>query len=76
MIGNGGAEFDSRGYVTAYDLETGKQAWRFYTVPGDPAKPFENPALEMASKTWDPKRDWDYGGGGNAWDALRLRSGD
>ncbi len=58
VIGNGGAEFDSRGYVSAYDLETGKLAWRFFTVPGDPSKPHENPALEMAAKTWDAKRDW------------------
>lgn len=70
VIGNGGAEYDSRGYVSAYDLETGELAWRFYTVPGDPAKPVEHPALEMAAKTWDPERDWRFGGGGNAWDAF------
>ena len=61
---------DSRGYVSAYDLETGTLAWRFYTVPGDPSKPQENKALEMAAKTWDPKRDPRYGGGGNAWDGF------
>ena len=71
VIGNGGAEYDSRGYVTAYDLETGKQVWRFYTVPGDPSKPFENPALEMASKTWHGS-DWENGGGGNAWEAFNY----
>jgi quinohemoprotein ethanol dehydrogenase len=70
VIGNGGAEFDSRGYVSAYDRTSGDLRWRFYTVPGDPSKPFENPALEMAAKTWDPKRDLAYGGGGNAWDAF------
>jgi len=70
VIGNGGAEFDSRGYVSAYDLQTGQLAWRFYTVPGDPAKPYESKALEMAAKTWDPKRDWSGGGGGNAWDGI------
>ncbi|HEY4338842.1 MAG TPA: PQQ-dependent dehydrogenase, methanol/ethanol family [Steroidobacteraceae bacterium] len=70
VIGNGGAEFDSRGYVSAYDLQTGQLVWRFYTVPGDPAKPYENKALEMAAKTWDPKRDWRTGGGGNAWDGI------
>ena len=70
VIGNGGAEFDARGYVTAYDLETGKQAWRFYTVPGDPSKPFEHPEMEMASKTWDPDSRWEFGMGGTAWDAL------
>jgi quinohemoprotein ethanol dehydrogenase len=70
VIGNGGAEFDSRGYVSAYDLQTGQLAWRFYTVPGDPAKPYESKALEMAAKTWDPKHDWNGGGGGNAWDGI------
>jgi quinohemoprotein ethanol dehydrogenase len=70
VIGNGGAEFDSRGYVSAYDLDTGKLVWRFYTVPGDPAKPYENKALELAAKTWDPKHDWQAGGGGNAWDGI------
>ena len=70
VIGNGGAEFDARGYVTAYDLATGKQAWRFYTVPGDPAKGYEHPELEMAAKTWDPASRWEFGMGGTAWDAL------
>ncbi len=70
VIGNGGAEFDARGYVTAYDLETGKQAWRFYTVPGDPKKPFEHPELEMAAKTWDPDSRWEFGLGGTAWDSM------
>lgn len=70
VIGNGGAEFDSRGYVTAYDLETGAMAWRFFTTPTDPSKPQDNPALEEAVKTWDPDREWQWGGGGNAWDAI------
>ncbi len=70
VIGNGGAEYGVRGYVTAYDLESGTQAWRFYTVPGDPRKPFEHPELEMASKTWDPDSRWDIGGGGTAWDSM------
>jgi len=43
IIGNGGAEFTARGYVTAYDAETGKKVWRFYTVPGNPADGFEQP---------------------------------
>ena len=33
VIGNGGAEFGVRGYVTAYDAATGAKMWRFYTVP-------------------------------------------
>src|SRR5665213_1078382 len=74
VIGNGGAEFDSRGYVSAFDLATGKLAWRFYTVPGDPAKPYESKALEMAAKTWDRNHDWTAGGGGNAWDGIGYES--
>jgi quinohemoprotein ethanol dehydrogenase len=70
VIGNGGAEFDSRGYVSGYDLESGRRVWRFYTVPGDSTKPYESKALEMAAKTWDPKRDSSGGGGGNAWDGI------
>jgi quinohemoprotein ethanol dehydrogenase len=75
VIGNGGAEFDSRGYVSAYNLETGELAWRFFTTPGDPAKPQANAALDMAVKTWDPARDWSWGGGGNAWDGFAYDAG-
>lgn len=69
IIGNGGAEFGVRGYITAYDPKNGQQLWRFYTVPGDPSKPFENKAMEMAAKTWSGSW-WKYGGGGTAWDAM------
>lgn len=71
IIGNGGAEFGVRGYVTAYDAMTGEQRWRFYTVPGDPSKPFESKAMEMAAKTWAGEW-WKYGGGGTAWDAMAF----
>jgi quinohemoprotein ethanol dehydrogenase len=69
MIGNGGAEYAVRGFLSAYDAATGKLAWRFYTVPGDPAKPFENPALAAAAKTWTGEW-WKMGGGGTPWDAM------
>ena len=69
MIGNSGAEFGVRGYVTAYDAMTGKKIWRFYTVPGNPAKGFEHPEMEVAAKTWKGEW-WKYGGGGTAWDAF------
>ena len=70
IIGNGGAEIGARGYVTAYDAETGEQQWRFYTVPGDPSKPYEHPDLEEAAKTWKGDAYWKQGGGGTAWDAM------
>lgn len=53
IIGNGGAELGVRGYITAYDAETGKQQWRFYTVPGNPSKPFESETMQMAAiRSW------------------------
>jgi quinohemoprotein ethanol dehydrogenase len=69
IIGNGGGEYAIRGYITAYDTQTGKQLWRFYTIPGDPSKPFENKAMEVAAKTWSGDW-WKMGGGGNPWDAI------
>lgn len=69
IIGNGGAEYAVRGYVTAYDIATGKQAWRFYTVPGDPAKGFENSAMAMAARSWAGEW-WKVGGGGTVWDSM------
>ena len=69
VIGNSGAEYGVRGYISAYDAETGKMVWRFYTVPGNPAEPFENKAMEMAAKTWAGEW-WKEGGGGTVWDAI------
>ena len=67
LIGNGGTEAGpSRGFVTAYDAETGKQAWKFFIVPGNPADGFEDSAMAMAAKTWTGEW-WKHGGGGNAW---------
>ncbi len=70
VIGNGGAELGVRGYVSAYDAETGALVWRFYTVPGDPAQAFESPALERAAKTWKGEQWWKVGGGGTCWDSI------
>lgn len=70
VIGNGGAdEAAIRGYVTAYDAETGRQLWRFYTVPGNPADGFENKAMAMAARTWAGQW-WTKGGGGTVWNAI------
>ncbi len=70
IIGNGGAEFEIRGYVSAYDAKTGELQWRFYTVPGDPKKPYEHPDLKEAAKTWNGDVYWKQGGGGTVWDAI------
>jgi quinohemoprotein ethanol dehydrogenase len=70
FIGNANADTGiGRGYVDAYDIETGKHLWRFFTIPGDPAKGFENKAMEMASKTWGPDY-WKHSGGGTVWDGI------
>jgi quinohemoprotein ethanol dehydrogenase len=71
IIGNAGAEYDARGYVSAYDTASGDLAWRFHTIPSDPEDgPQESQALEQALKTWDAKSRWDIGGGGTVWDAI------
>ncbi len=69
VIGNGGAEMGVRGYVTAYDVDSGDLAWRTYIVPGDPARGFESVAMERAADTWSGEW-WRGGGGGTAWDAI------
>jgi PQQ-dependent dehydrogenase (methanol/ethanol family) len=70
IIGNGGAEYRVRGYLTAYDAETGEQAWRWYSVPGDPSKAFEQPELkDIALPTWKGQW-WKLGGGGTLWDGM------
>jgi len=69
FIGEAGAEFEERGYLAAYDADTGKELWRWWTVPGDPSKPFEQPELKMAAKTWGGEW-WKVGGGGTPWDGI------
>jgi len=69
IIGNGGAEFAVRGYVSAYDSDNGKLAWRFFTVPGSAQAPFEHEELALAAPTWDPDSDWG-GLGGTVWDSM------
>jgi PQQ-dependent dehydrogenase (methanol/ethanol family) len=70
LIGNGGAEFGVRGFIAAYDVESGKRIWQFHTVPGDPSLGFENDTMKMAAETWTGKW-WELGGGGGTvWDAM------
>ena len=69
IIGNGGAELGVRGYVSAYDAESGELAWRFWTVPGNPEDGFESPAMKAAAETWHGDW-WTQGGGGTVWDSM------
>jgi quinohemoprotein ethanol dehydrogenase len=69
FIGEAGSEFHQRGYLAAYDVNNGKELWRWWAVPGDPSKGFEQPELEWAAKTWNGEW-WKTGGGGTPWDAI------
>jgi alcohol dehydrogenase (cytochrome c)/quinohemoprotein ethanol dehydrogenase len=69
LIGEGGSEYRARGYLAAFDAQTGKLVWKFHTVPGDPKKGFENKAMSAAAKTWAGNW-WTVGGGGTVWDAI------
>lgn len=73
VIGNSGGDMGHvavRGYVSAYDLDSGALRWRFYVVPPARGQPYENPELEAADKTWDPARPAQYNGGGTVWDGF------
>ncbi len=74
LMGYNGSDDGVRGALIAYDAGTGKEVWRFWTVPGDPSKPFETKALEMAAKTWSGKDSWKIGGG-DAWNAITYDEG-
>jgi len=69
VIGYNGSDDGVRGSIAAYDPDSGKEVWRFWTVPGDPAKPYETKALEMAAKTWQGKDSWKIGGA-DVWNAI------
>ena len=69
IIGVSGGDRPTRGFFDAYDATTGRRLWRFYTVPGDPSKPFENAAMKRAAATWDSDW-WTKGGGGAVWDGM------
>jgi PQQ-dependent dehydrogenase (methanol/ethanol family) len=69
IVGVSGAEYPVRGFFAAYDANNGQLAWRFYTVPGDPSKGFESPAMRKAAETWSGEW-WKFGGGGTVWDGV------
>jgi alcohol dehydrogenase (cytochrome c)/quinohemoprotein ethanol dehydrogenase len=69
LIGNSGGEFGVRGYISAYDADSGRLLWRFYTVPGDPSAGSDNAVLKNAARTWHGKW-WDIGGGAAVWDGI------
>lgn len=69
IVGVAGGEYAIRGFFAAFDARTGKQAWKFYTVPGDPSKPFEQPELAEAAKTWSGEW-WKLGGGASVWNGM------
>jgi quinohemoprotein ethanol dehydrogenase len=74
LIGNGGAEYGVRGYITAYDADSGKKAWRFYTVPNPDGKPdgevSDKILAAKAKDTWFGQGWKDAKGGGTVWDSM------
>ena len=76
IIGNAGADYPGvRGYISAFDLDTGRLKWRFFTVPRNPALGVQDqPHLAAAVKSWDPQHRWEAGGGGAVWDGLTYDS--
>jgi alcohol dehydrogenase (cytochrome c) len=55
IVGTAGGEYGIRGFIEATDLNTGKMAWRTYTIPG---------TGEPGNETWkDGKDHWKHGGG-------------
>jgi quinohemoprotein ethanol dehydrogenase len=73
FIGYNGSDTGVRGSVVAFDANTGKLVWRFWNVPGDPSKGFDNKALAMAAKTWSGDKWWMVGGG-DVWDPITYDS--
>jgi quinohemoprotein ethanol dehydrogenase len=71
IIGNAGADFGGRGFVTAYDSKTGKFLWRFFTAPGSPEQNKGDPAMEAAAKTWRGEW-WKTGTGGTVWNGMTF----
>jgi quinohemoprotein ethanol dehydrogenase len=72
IVGSGGGDTGPgglRGYVSAYDLDTGALRWRFHTVPKSGEAP-ATAAMQAAEATWDPDRDPAFGGGGTVWDGM------
>ena len=69
IVGTAGGDRPTRGFFAAYDADTGRQVWKFYTVPGDPAKGFESEAMRKAAATWEGEW-WKLGGGGSVWDGI------
>ncbi len=73
LIGNGGGEFGVRGYISAYDANSGELDWRFYTVPGEPGVKDGAASDDIIEKltrdTWNGEY-WKQGGGGTVWDSM------
>src|SRR6202011_2495523 len=72
-MGYSGADEHVRGSLAAFDAQTGKEVWRFWTVPGDPAKGFESKTVEMAATTWSGPQWWRQAGG-TVWDPITFDS--
>jgi alcohol dehydrogenase (cytochrome c) len=64
VVGVGGGEYGIRGFIAAYDVKTGKEAWRFYTIPapGEPGSETWERCPPQTVTVCDPDA-WTHGGG-------------
>ncbi|HAS49142.1 MAG TPA: PQQ-dependent dehydrogenase, methanol/ethanol family [Gammaproteobacteria bacterium] len=87
LIGVGGGEYGIRGYIDAYDVNTGERRWRFYTTPaeGEPGNETwlgdswkTGGAPTWVTGTYDPETDMVFWGTGNPWPDINnaVRAGD
>mgnify|MGYP002651956404 CR=1 FL=1 len=75
LIGNGGGELGVRGYLSAYDVKTGKLVWRFFTAPNPKMQPdgaaSDEVFARLANATWGRTGRWTVdGGGATVWDSI------
>jgi len=73
VVGQSGGDLGVRGFVAAWDVDTGEQLWKFFLTPGNPADGPDgvasDPIMPMIRETWAGEY-WKLGGGGNAWDSI------
>ena len=82
IVGIAGGEFGIRGFLAAYDARTGKEAWKFYTIPG-PGEPghetwsgdswMHGGASVWVTGSYDPQLNLTYWGIGNPGPGLEQR---
>ena len=71
VVGQSGVDMGERGYMAAYNQETGKQVWRFYPAPGSPEDNGGDPLMEKAAESWYGEF-WKGKTGGGPWGPVAF----